>query len=958
MKNRFENAPMLPKNLEKLANLAAEEAKKQATEFAEIQKELYALDDIYIPTAEELAKIQKEMYADIPTPAELAKIQKEMYANIPTPEEFDEIHEHTKDVSEHEKYLKKQLVSTMPNIINYRFMHKDTHESKSSNSKILSNNRLERAKNYSIEQSIYEDEIFNLIITLQNLEGNISKNSFVKLLIAYYENIIYHNIINDIASIDVNKYLESYKKRFYEKILDKALKEQDIILLQKYDGRFDFSSFNLAQYLQDISDNKQDVDINLIKYILKQDIDMHLSTKIGFLPAHLATSFGNVEVTKVFIDNGFDMNEKVEVIYPEFKKKDYISAFGTAFKNYNSKNIALLIKNDADLNENIYYFGNESRRVYENAISLAIKNDDIDVVRILINIGIKVTSENLCDACRNLNFEIIKILVEQNVAVNKKSYVIQSLEDNLKGLFDEHPLSIVCAKSYINTSAKTATDIVKFLIDNGADVNIDNPLMATCSLKDDDNKVNLDVVQLLIKNGADVNNNQILIKSVQVSNGYELTEILIHNGVNINAVDMKKNSALFYLKERFVIDQFNFMMQESLDGPNRIKELDKIGRKEIYFSEKIMKLLIDNGADINHRNNMGMTPLMHYVIKGEDRLVKILLENGADVNAKSEMTAFDLAQSDKVKSLIQDTKNNNPQRLVKLLSNFTIDKPIKYTTHLWDFGNLKASEHKSFYGYMNAVKKQFESMKGELKELSPNLYKKIYTFLIDTNPDENYSWCSKTDINIGWSSLEGLKEHCDSGENPFSFVLPKKIKYKQGFKTTTLSTFEDIINLFKQEIEIRENFKNLSTIFIQQQNKLDEIFTLNLESAKLNRQFYTDVEKFSSVIDKIFSDMGTRKNYPNIEVSTTELEDRSIELKITQLDSFGDKKAKELLEEINDGDFADIKESLTNLCDWSVQSAFEEESFRINFLHSNNIKEIEELKNKPKGFTHILRFYK
>jgi len=251
-----------------------------------------------------------------------------------------------------------------------------------------------------------------------------------------------------------------------------------------------------------------------------------------------------------------------------------------------------------------------------------------------------------------------------------------------------------------------------------------------------------------------------------------------------------------------------------------------------------------------------------------------------------------------------------------------------------------------------------------LEELSPNLYKKIYTFLLETNPDDSYSWCSKTNINIGWSSLDGLKQWCDDGENPFSFRLSNPVSYKVGFKTNKITTFEEVINLFKQEIEIRENFKNLSTIFINQQKKLDESFNLDLSTAKLNKQFYTDVEKFSNVLDKIFADMGTRKEYLNIKVSTTELEDRSIELKITwviptQLDSSSSRSSKELLERVEEaGDIKEIKESLSNLCDWSVESNYEDESFRINFLHSNNVKDIVPLESKPKGFTHILRFYK
>ena len=169
-----------------------------------------------------------------------------------------------------------------------------------------------------------------------------------------------------------------------------------------------------------------------------------------------------------------------------------------------------------------------------------------------------------------------------------------------------------------------------------------------------------------------------------------------------------------------------------------------------------------------------------------------------------------------------------------------------------------------------------------------------------------------------------------------------------------LATFGEVINLFKQEIEIRADFKNLEQIFLSQNIQLD------LSAAKLNtRQFYTDTQKFSNVLGKIFYDMGNRKDFKNIEVTTTELDDRSIEIKIIQLDSNSTRSAIELLERSKEaGDISDIKIGLTNLCDWSIESSFEDENFRVNFLHSNNVKDIEILETKPLGFTHILRFYK
>ena len=164
---------------------------------------------------------------------------------------------------------------------------------------------------------------------------------------------------------------------------------------------------------------------------------------------------------------------------------------------------------------------------------------------------------------------------------------------------------------------------------------------------------------------------------------------------------------------------------------------------------------------------------------------------------------------------------------------------------------------------------------------------KIFSFLFESESKDGYSWCGKAPINIGWSSLSGLKEWCNSGKNPYDFKLKKSIMVPPRVQ---ISKFGEVINLFKQEIEIRADFKNLESIFSMQKNELGK-FKLNLASAKLsNRQFYTDTQKFSWAIAKIFSEIKKRNAFPNIEVISVELEDRSIELKITQFEMlFADK---------------------------------------------------------------------
>lgn len=814
-----------------------------------------------------------------------------------------------------------------------------------------------------------------------------------------------------------------------KKKMDAILKTQDINALKAMiDDGFTLDNFDLPGILTDFINNKEKIDSRFIKYLIDNGIKLeHISKKqnTNFM---LLAYLGLDEIVDDFISKGFDINatntfgmnafhwaiaggqyttvkllmEKGADIYAtaEFEveyrnwddvtndngvkleqgvKKIKVSSFALAFNEYNPKTIRLLLEKGFDPNEDVIremsvfeFFQDAPASEYninDSSISVVVKNNDAELLKLMIEKGVKrFDTSDLAKACKNLNLEIIKLLVETGVDINFDTF----------SYLNENPLSIACSHSAIdpikgNCASKLdihgseVLEIIKYLIEHGADINVDSPLMAASSFNypygsatGNENQfyadVNIDIIKLLIEKGADVNfahgknGKNILMEAVNRLNGFELAKIFIEYGADVNYKDESQNTCLhllldeWYHKEEYYEDNKGQWQTNKYNGSN---------------GEKILKLLIDNGADINARNNMGMTPLMSYALKEEGRFVKILLENGADINAKSEMTAFDLAQNEEIKALIQKAKNNNPQKLIKILKNFTIDKPIKYTTHDWELFHPNNCEYKNFDGYMDAVKKQFDSMKSDLEELSPNLYKKIHTFLIEENPEPTYSWCQKTHINIGWSSLKGLKEHCDAGKKAENFTLPQPIYFNGEDKTT----FKDIIDLFKQEIEIRENFKNLIGLFAHEKKKLgsgrDATFKLDLSASKLDRQFYTDVEKFSGMLSKIFNEIKTRKEFPNITVTTQEMEeDRSIVLRITQIDSFSHCDAQGLLDEVKDGDFAEIKENLKNLCDWSVESSFGENFFRVNYLYSNNVKEIESISEKPKGFTHVLRFYK
>lgn len=286
-------------------------------------------------------------------------------------------------------------------------------------------------------------------------------------------------------------------------------------------------------------------------------------------------------------------------------------------------------------------------------------------------------------------------------------------------------------------------------------------------------------------------------------------------------------------------------------------------------------------------------------------------------------------------------KNHQPKRLVKLLTKFTTTDPFKLTTHLWHHPDEYTKKYINFDGYLEAVKKEFKKIESELLILSPNLHKKIHTFLVNENPTENDNWSSKVglNINMGWSSLKGLKEHCNNGQLPGAFIIEPPIFIGRQ----QINHFADIVDMFKMEIEVRSSL----------QTQLDIDLT--------QRDFYTDTQTFLSVINRIFADM-KRREVDNKEFSISSkislLDDNSVEIRIIQANSFSNKDGITLLDESKDGDFGYYKSSLSHLCDWSIENSIEGKNFRVNYLHDNNVKNIESLNYKPAGFTYVFRFYR
>lgn len=303
---------------------------------------------------------------------------------------------------------------------------------------------------------------------------------------------------------------------------------------------------------------------------------------------------------------------------------------------------------------------------------------------------------------------------------------------------------------------------------------------------------------------------------------------------------------------------------------------------------------------------------------------------------------------------------HNPKELISLLKKFSNnDSSLKYTTHSWDAGR-DLIMFKSLTEFLGIALVQYNSFSFELKKLSNKLNGKIYHFLFDANISSS-GWGSndsKKRIYFGWSSPE-LHEACrlDAALNPEDFILPSK--YQLQIAGKTIQKFKHVIDIFKNEIEIRDENSGLLNLILQKHNKFLISFADPIINNLENKTFYTDVITLGNALDMIFENIQYRPQHSQVSYNLNDEREDAYVLEILQIGSFNTGKSfKDEKLQLAKGNFGDIFKNLKNLCDWSIESNFKEGYYRINYLTSDNTTLPYQKIGQVDGFKHILTFYK
>ncbi|MFC1762992.1 ankyrin repeat domain-containing protein [Planctomycetota bacterium] len=412
---------------------------------------------------------------------------------------------------------------------------------------------------------------------------------------------------------------------------------------------------------------------DIVELLISKGADVNVSNNAGVTPLDMAEEIGNTEISELLRKNG--------------AKKGSPTLFGAVVSG-DIEQVKLLIDNGADV---------DAKNIRRGAtpLHLAAIRGSQNVVELLIASGANVNAQDkqgntpLDLAKRRGNAEIVEILTkaaEEQKTTEKEPSVddspVDSIED-LKSLNQaaadgdiDRVKQLIAEGTDVNTeyqwgetalhvaAANSHEEIAELLIANGANIDANKPdyTPLTWAVWNDD----VDMTKILVTHGANVNYKKAndipaFFYCFLIDGGVELAELFVSHGAKL---DMKDNGGCtvfqhsvgagrqdlveYFLGKGFKAPAFHLaafrgdldLVKNFIDEGMDVDTKDEYGWTPLYWAcsagqEAVGKYLLDKGAKADATTEGGGTPLHKAAGTGAYRLAELLISKGADVNARA-----------------------------------------------------------------------------------------------------------------------------------------------------------------------------------------------------------------------------------------------------------------------------------------------------------------------------------
>jgi ankyrin repeat protein len=157
-------------------------------------------------------------------------------------------------------------------------------------------------------------------------------------------------------------------------------------------------------------------------------------------------------------------------------------------------------------------------------------------------------------------------------------------------------------------------------------------------LADATDAINSDCPELALVNARD-NDGKTAIGWAAYKGHTEIVKLLLEKGADVNAKNNKGVTALMLAAEQNHMEITKLLLAKDADINAKTTDNGQTALMTAATKSgrtAIVRLLLENGADINAKANKGATALLTAVCTGDTEAVNILLEKGADVDASTD----------------------------------------------------------------------------------------------------------------------------------------------------------------------------------------------------------------------------------------------------------------------------------------------------------------------------------